>query len=298
MQNTSHQTEPEVISASQSERETTSETQPVETLSSEEERDRFLLELEKTLRKENTSLTRFLGLYLLGSLLCLLSCLLLNFTGSDRFVILSLLGSGSILGSFMFMIQLAINRSRNVSVLERLDKCEDVRAISKLLNFVTASPPPEQFLRVLTKLLPRMKASDADLLTGKQRWLLARFLRQHSRLTTKKESVEFALAILKALEQIGDRSFLPIVERLAEQPANTPDGKRIREAATGCLPALRLLVEERRTEEELLRPANAKQNDPEQLLRAARNGSASEPTELLRARDSDEGSTTEKNVRA
>ena len=49
----------------------------------------------------------------------------------------------------------------------------------------------------------------------------------------------FTLAILAALNRVGDPSYLSLVEKLACLNARNPDSKRIRDAAMQCLPLLR-----------------------------------------------------------
>lgn len=76
---------------------------------------------------------------------------------------------------------------------------------------------------------------------------------------------DLILAILRALEQVGDEKALPAVERLVEiEPYH-----KVGRAAEACLPALRQRVEQARLAQTLLRPASAPNAPSEVLLRPA-----------------------------
>lgn len=217
-------------------------------------------------------------------------------------------------------IQTRITSGKLLPTLEKASHVQDTRLVGILLDTHPLAPANHrQYIRLLTRLLPQMKASEAKQLTAKQRKELykalplsegweeyftnARPKRQtfFSRLLSRPdvdvvndEYVDLIVALLGALEQIGDRAALPIVEQLAALPVSTPEGRRVQKAAQECLPALQLLVEERRTEEELLRPAEAEEARANELLRASRSGTDTEPTELLRAGESSQQATVEK----
>jgi hypothetical protein len=93
---------------------------------------------------------------------------------------------------------------------------EDLRAVGPLAEALEYRSPGSQptiypvITGALRRLLPRMQASDAHLLTEPQRSCLYRAL--------LKGDAELVLAIVKALEQIGDGKALPYVEKLAEEP--------------------------------------------------------------------------------
>ncbi len=95
--------------------------------------------------------------------------------------------------------------------------------------------------------------------------------------------VGLQLAILKALEQIGDETAVPIVAQIAET-RQWRDVHTVRAAARECLPFLRLRAQQQQAAQTLLRAsANSETVIPEMLLRPATATSAEcAPEQLLR----------------
>src|SRR5579884_4112753 len=130
--------------------------------------------------------------------------------------------------------------------------------------------------KALIQRLPQMRASDAAYLAPEQRDCLYRALGQRA--------LELSLAILKALEQIGDQRALPLVSKLAEQEARTHQEKQIKEAAQACLPYLVDRTLEGRAGNMLLRAASQPEAPPDTLLRPAQAVvSEADAQDLLRA---------------
>lgn len=128
----------------------------------------------------------------------------------------------------------------------------------------------------LKRLLPRVHASDAGMLSERQMDCLHRAL--------SSQDADLVVAILRALEQIGGERSIPFVERLADRPQRSVTDGRIRAAAAECLSALSDRVGERGGDR-LLRPATGPDNPGEALLRPAAEGGAVLPQQLLRALD-------------
>jgi len=118
--------------------------------------------------------------------------------------------------------------------------------------------------------LPRVQATDRAQFTPEVMDALVKALDGKDR--------DLTLAILKALEQIGDGRALEAVERLASKSKDA----RVRQAAEECLPALRESAEIARQSAILLRPAEAPADAT--LLRPAGKGEAEEAL-LLRPAD-------------
>jgi len=144
----------------------------------------------------------------------------------------------------------------------------------------------------LIRLLPRLQASDADLLNPEQRMLLCRKLswpvqgidgnlRKLSPDAYRRE-VAFRVAVLQAFAQVGDSTALAVVERLAQKEAKTAELRQIQEAAQACLPSLTLRCEQIRSHKTLLRAADAADTGAETLLRAAQGTRETPPHQLLR----------------
>ncbi len=163
----------------------------------------------------------------------------------------------------------------------KLALAEDVNAVGSLAE--TLDWPDVELngaaRRALTKLLPRLKASDSHLLNDTQRQSLYKRLRMSHAV----KNMGFTLAVLKSLEQIGDKSAVPYVQLLAESTSHTHSETRIREAAIECLPFLKIRAESTHNTQTLLRASSAEQSPKEMLLRPAANSSEAFPEQLLRA---------------
>jgi len=131
--------------------------------------------------------------------------------------------------------------------------------------------------QLLTRLLPRFRASDAKLLTDGQHAALLRTLNRAN------ATPEYFVAVLKALEQIGDARALPVVESLATGRRATSAPRRVQAAAQDCLPFLRIRCDQQRASQTLLRASDAAGMQPDTLLRPAQGVGPTEATELLRA---------------
>ena len=132
----------------------------------------------------------------------------------------------------------------------------------------------------LTALLPKLSATDSHLLDAEQRAEL------YKALGARTYTVDLQLAILKALEQVGDEKAIPPVEKLATGEGLTARCDALRIAAVECLPALRQRAVRARASETLLRAsssASAQGDSGKVLLRAAGEPGTANPNELLRA---------------
>ncbi|HLV81425.1 MAG TPA: hypothetical protein VKT32_14155 [Chthonomonadaceae bacterium] len=166
----------------------------------------------------------------------------------------------------------ATRRERSAARLLR--RVDDVRAIAPLLESLRF-PPREMTQKVLIRLLRRLSARDSALLGAQSRAHLHHALKQSARrLFGSCFHIGYIVAVLKALEQIGDATALPTVELLAFS-ARQPD---VRIAAQECLPFLRARAEQ--TGQMLLRPAGA--DTAEILLRSTADLRDPLPAHLLR----------------
>jgi hypothetical protein len=128
----------------------------------------------------------------------------------------------------------------------------------------------------LTRLLPRLTASDAHLFSEPQRESMARALKS-------KDSL-FVIAVLRALEQVGDEKALPEVQKLLEKKTTDPLQLQVKEAAQECLPFLKIRAEQAELARTLLR-ASSDTGSPDTLLRPAHFTGSESANELLRAAD-------------
>ena len=161
-----------------------------------------------------------------------------------------------------------------------------VQAIAPLFAAAQVIFPKKRrraIMGALTTLLPRMKATDAHLLTPTARNRIRDWLSTMANTVLGHPcSDDLRIAALKALEQVGDTDDIPVVTRLANMKTRTPAKARVKQAAIECLPMLREHCGEVETARTLLRAANAEDARPETLLRAATGLPETTSAELLR----------------
>lgn len=204
---------------------------------------------------------------------------------------------------------------RQQAVAAAITQFDDVRALGPLAEVLEFRTEPIVPIaeKALIRLLPRLQAQDASLLSSAQRACLNRAL--------EGGNTGLTLAILKAWEQVGDADALPIVERLAEgrrmdqrilptktdrqnrmpssqkqhimdrllvlligapsAPISEADRPAIMTAAQACLAALRLNRERRQLGAQLLRPSSGDNSQAEVLLRPLSAASTPAPAEQL-----------------
>jgi hypothetical protein len=161
---------------------------------------------------------------------------------------------------------------------------EDIRCIEALcgpLSMVESRVYIDELHKsMLSNLLPKVKASDAALLSDTtritfQNWLIIDNAREHA---------DFLILILDTLERIGDETAIARVSGLATGPATSPEGIRVRAEARRCLAALNEHAELTRDGRTLLRPSEAP-DEPNSLLRPASGHGAEDEQSLLRPSD-------------
>jgi hypothetical protein len=172
---------------------------------------------------------------------------------------------------------------------EEMTRIGGVQAVGPLLELLGSPKGPRQLKPLfvaLIQLLPRMKASDSGLLTAGQRKLLYTLLKGGLNVYAKPDLLlQYRLAVLKALEQIGDADAIPIVEHLATAKARTTDQKALKAAAIECLPSLLMNCSDVEDTKTLLRASSPETAAPEMLLRAVEFTPDSHPKQLLQAAD-------------
>lgn len=186
-------------------------------------------------------------------------------------------------------------------LLRAVTSLEDVHAVGPLLDTLdlTRNQTNKTVIQALLRLLPCMKATDVQLLTAGQRQRMSKALRHCIACLALMEydrdfDVSFALAILKAFEQIGDKREVELVRMYAQgqfgpnvkikngRPASV-DLRWIQEAAQACLPFLQERIELERAAKTLLRASDSPKTGPQALLRPAMEAPKAAPEELLRA---------------
>ncbi|HLV81023.1 MAG TPA: hypothetical protein VKT32_12115 [Chthonomonadaceae bacterium] len=168
--------------------------------------------------------------------------------------------------------------SRHNAAVQLLSRLDDVRAVGPLLQIWkqmdwTYFPQRKLAEEPLIRLLPRLRADDASLMDDAQRRCLYYVL-------LRTNSPELDLALLKALEQVGNRRALPYVRKLAAGRGRCTDSL-VREAANECLPYLIERMEEQRQGQTLLRPGSQGAAD-DALLRPTSQVVAVDQNGLLR----------------
>ncbi len=175
---------------------------------------------------------------------------------------------GSIVGSG---VDATVQTRRHA--IDMLSSVEDKRMVGA---FALCLLDPSREVRyaaatALKKLLPRIQASDKDTLSPPEMEALLRALGGKDNLLT--------IAILKALEQVGDERALPKVEGLARLKNGKP--AEVRHAAEKCLPYLHLRAQQAEQAHTLLRAASSDATS-DTLLRPAAGTASVDTGQLLR----------------
>jgi hypothetical protein len=178
-----------------------------------------------------------------------------------------------------FFQSLSWPTGRQRRITQLLATSEDLSVVGALVEGLGHSPYNGSVVNeALIHLLPRLQATDAALLNFHQRAYLYRALKQVTRRITYYDEAVI-LAILRALEQIGDAEALPYVEPLT----HFRKSEAIAQAAQACLPYLQQKQQQQQYSQTLLRSSVAFSQAPETLLRPAQRLTETQPQELLRA---------------
>ena len=174
---------------------------------------------------------------------------------------------------------------RHAAAAREIAALRDVHAVGRLAEAIEYPDPKarREAERAIVPLLRRLRATDAGLLDDSQRACLHRTLR----IEDAARRYDLILAVLTALEQVGDSHAIPAVQRLADARPLGARQERIRDAARECLAALRENAGRVDHSLTLLRGAHAPESAADALLRPAASAS-SEPDQLLRAATGEE----------
>ncbi len=176
------------------------------------------------------------------------------------------------------------------SAVEAIVLKADRQAIAPLIEMFQRPSEREFAAGVLPRLLTRLTAADAPLLTRAHRAALNQFLSESAASLHWNNSpaliAPMMRAILRAYEQVGDSEAIPIVERLANGAGYARRSVATRRAAQECLPFLRERGPNETLRQNLLRASSVTQDPPEMLLRSAAFRPDQSPEELLRSAES------------
>jgi hypothetical protein len=182
------------------------------------------------------------------------------------------------MGSYVGLIAMGTAASQQQKVASMvIARFNDVRAVGPLTEALEFKDPDTVQIatKALISLLPRLKASDAPLLSPTHRHSLNKALQG--------KNTELTLAILKAWEQVGDAGAVSEVEKLVEGRGRGGRISKVVEAAKDCLPFLRQSAERQQIGSQLLRPSDGNLTPSDVLLRPAMPHTSTEPPgELLR----------------
>lgn len=219
-----------------------------------------LLEDEDRVRKKR----RNIGIGVIAVVVCLMVVMAATHSGANI---------GSFTGVFTSIAALFAATAVQKNAARVLAEYDDIRAVGRIAEALEYDDKNvvEQAMTALTRMLPRLRASDWELLTTEQRRILDRALLKNRR-------AELSLAILSAYEQVGDELSVPVVERIATGEVRRVRDQRIVQRAADVLPAMRLSARRVRDRQTLLRPAD--EADDSTLLRPA-SGPPAGPTETL-----------------
>jgi hypothetical protein len=196
--------------------------------------------------------------------------------GRGELVYAGLFTLAAVMATQLYRLTLTPEQLRLAGKLASID---DVQAVGPLAEMTVW---PDQRMKsmamaALTRLLPRLKASDTQLLSPDQRTCLYESLR----LENAKRCLDYQIAVLTALQQVGDIKALPYVRALAGSTAHTVRERSVVKAANECLPFLELCARDNHHSQILLRAINSPVPDAN-LVRPAGRYADDDPELLLR----------------
>jgi hypothetical protein len=198
----------------------------------------------------------------------------------ERLFSITVLGAPlAIMPEFLFWKRAKKSRERTeMLVRELITDSRAVGALAQLCRSTQVLSGAGITLRPLLKLLPDVKAGDARYISDSQMEALLDLIvvRIQDRLVAR--CTELPLAVLKALEQVGDRRSIEPVRRLTTGRSNA----RYHQAAQECLAVLEQHGEERDHNRFLLLPSSVEVGK-ETLLRPTIPQAELQPELLLRA---------------
>jgi hypothetical protein len=184
--------------------------------------------------------------------------------------------------AMFYAMGLVPTRARH-SLLQVIETAEDPRFVGTALVLLAEhgqnATVRKSVLSALSRLLPRFRADQSDLLTPAQHKALL------MRLTEPYKNPELSIRILQALQQIGNESAIPVVSKITANWKPKAHQQQVVEAARHCLPYLEVRAEQAKQSQTLLRPSSAFAAgavSSEALLRPATSTSETAPEELLR----------------
>jgi hypothetical protein len=268
-------------------RNTTLSTETVETLSTR-------LRRIARIRRRNVAVTASAAVA--GTGLALLS--MTSFPAAHHILPAVTVGLFTCLASMVFFALSGTYTQRNLT--NALIHSDDLRIVPPLIQAAaTLEISGTAAIMLLTRLLPRLRASDSHLLNESDRTLLHSAIAKHAR------NSEFVLAAIRALQQIGSASSIPTVQRIAMRTDHRAASPAIREAAQECLEFLQQRAARSDANQTLLRSSSAAATPAHTLLRALDTPAPTAADELLRTAPSpityqiqDENEGVEQNLQA
>lgn len=248
-----------------------------------------LLALLKEERQKTLKRRRYikigLSIYIVLLILMLIDGIMTSFHGFN--------GMGGMFGGLSGLIasMYAATNAQKKGV-QALAEFDDLRAAPRLIEMLEYNDNGLKIdaATLLEKLLPKLQASDAPMLTPEHHAILNRLLAGKVALAGKDKALaltstaQLLTAILTALQQVGTESSLPVVTELAEGKGRAKQFPEVQKAARECLPFLQSRAENQRQTQTLLRASDGNHTPADVLLRPAMATPSTIPAdELLRA---------------
>jgi hypothetical protein len=177
-----------------------------------------------------------------------------------------------------FMAAASQEQKSAAKTLAEVDDVQCVGVLAEAMEYTDKQGKVEKETRAvaenaLTRLLPRLQATDKELLTREQLACLTQAL--------SRDNGHLTLAILKAFEQVGDESCIRSVQNVIDGKSAFVEGTDVRQAATHCLTALKENIETQKLARTLVRPSMGPTE--EILLRPVEGNTKTDPELLLRS---------------
>ncbi len=260
-----------------------------ETVSEDEEKINLILgEVRTRVNQRKLRRVKSVCLAILFSIiLSVLPCLLFKPLSGQTVWILILYECALVIG--LGIISARHNKNPLPFDSDSLSEICGVKAIGILVDSASMNITNDQAKAIYSTLIPlfqQLNASNVHLLTAADRQAIYSNLEMELINDVEPpESIPFKLAVLKGLEQVGDKESIFVVRRLAEMKGRRPRQRVVRDAAQNCLEYLEIHINDHTEKMTLLRGSSPEAASPETLLRPATSSDVTHSDELLRPSD-------------
>lgn len=194
----------------------------------------------------------------------------------------------AVFGSVWYADRLSVKWRDAVREMLSSQDMHSVGTLLEVLGDMEALESAQELRQALTQLLNRVQAVDRGLFTSGHRQILYRELDRFSQPEHRHDDSTWPMALIHAVEQIGDTKALPILRKLTLMPERTGYLDQIQRAASIAIARMEQRFVQERASQTLLRPSSSIPAASGAMLLRPASGSPQTPADqLLRPGDAD-----------